>query len=122
MKNVLALIIASILTVGVSAQSKFEVTSNVCDFGSVEQAKSGTCTVTFTNIGEAKANMGAVRSASENISTNWESKILEPGESDSFQVTVFTHAEPKGEFNKSITLIFDRAKDPLTIWVQGKIE
>ena len=122
MKKVLALIQALLLFIGVSTQSKFEISSNVCDFGSVEQGKSGTCTVTFTNSGESKANMGAIRATSENISTDWESKILNPGESDSFQVTVFTSDEPKGEFKKAMTLIFDRAQDPLTVWVQGKIE
>ena len=122
MKKVLALIPALLLVLGVSAQSKFEVSSNVCDFGTVEKGKSGTCIVTFTNSGEAKANMGAIRATSDNIANNWESKILNPGESDSFQVTVFTADEPKGEFKKSMTLIFDRAQDPLTVWVKGTIK
>lgn len=107
---------------GVSAQSKFEVSSTVCDFGTVEKGKSGTCVVTFTNVGESKANMGAIRATSENIATDWETKVLEPGESDSFQVTVFTNDEAVGNFKKSMTLIFDRAQDPLTVWVKGKIE
>jgi hypothetical protein len=122
MKKIIALIPALLLVIGVSAQGKFEVSSNTCNFGTVKKGKSGTCTVTFTNIGEAKANMGAIRPASENISTDWETKVLDPGKSDSFQLTVFTDGEPVGPFKKSMTLIFDRAGDPLTVWVKGTIE
>ena len=100
----------------------FEVENAVCDLGTVQAGSDATCTITFKNTGENKANMGAIRPASDRIKHNWTSKILQPGESDSFNIMVDTEGLESGEFKKSILLIFDRSKDPITVWVKGTIE
>ena len=105
-----------------NAQGVFEVESNVCDFGTVVAGTTGSCTVMFKNVGENRANMGAIRPSSDRIGHDWASKILEPGESDSFRFTVNTENLPSGEFKKSVLLIYDRTTDPITVWVRGDIE
>ena len=109
-------------TTSVKAQGVFEATNAVCDLGTVKAGEPATCEISFTNVGENKANMGAIRPASERIKHNWTSKILEPGESDSFTITVDTEGLETGEFKKSVLLIFDRTKDPITVWVKGNID
>lgn len=105
----------------VNAQGVFEVSNAVCEIGTVKAGDIATCEITFKNTGAAKANMGAIRPSSDRISHDWSSKILSPGESDSFKIMVNTDGL-SGEFKKSVLLIFDRAKDPITVWVKGNIE
>ena len=125
MKGMIKIFVAVItllaFNVNMNAQGVFEVSSAVCELGTVKAGDVATCEITFKNIGPAKANMGAIRPASDRISHDWSSKILLPGESDSFNITVTTDGL-SGEFKKSVLLIFDRAKDPITVWVKGNIE
>ena len=116
-----ALAVTLMLGVTANAQGVFEVENAVCDLGTITAGTEATCEITFKNAGEKSANMGAIRPASERIKHNWASKILEPGESDSFTITVNTDGL-SGEFKKSVLLIFDRAKDPITVWVKGNVE
>lgn len=120
-KSIVAVIALVAFSVNVNAQGVFEVSNAVCDLGTVKAGDNATCEITFKNVGPAKANMGAIRPASDRISHDWSSKILTPGESDSFEITVNTDGL-SGEFKKSVLLIFDRAKDPITVWVKGNIE
>ncbi|MFT5278742.1 MAG: hypothetical protein ACI9P8_000372 [Bacteroidia bacterium] len=121
MKSVLALTALVAFSMNVNAQGVFEVSNTVCDLGTVQAGDDATCEITFKNTGTSKANMGAISPASDRITHDWSSKILAPGESDSFKIVVDTDGL-SGEFKKSVLLIFDRAKDPITVWVKGNIE
>ena len=120
-KTSLTAMLCLIAYVGANAQGVFEVGNKVCDFGKVKSGETATCVITFTNVGKAKANMGAIRPSGEMMTTDWKSKVLAPGESDSFKVSIDTDGL-SGDFKKSVLLIFDRTQDPHTVWITGKIE
>jgi hypothetical protein len=120
-KSLTVIIALVVLFVNANAQGVFEVSNSLCDLGTVKNGDIATCEITFTNSGTVKANMGAIRPATDRIKHDWSSKILEPGESDSFNIMVDTDGL-SGEFKKSVLLIFDRAKDPITVWVKGNVE
>jgi hypothetical protein len=120
-KGVIAVFALAAFNANVNAQGVFEVSNALCDLGTVKAGDEATCEITFKNTGTVRANMGAIRPATDRIKHDWSSKILEPGESDSFNIMVDTDGL-SGEFKKSVLLIFDRANDPITVWVKGNVE
>ena len=123
MKNVIVLLVVSLLTFGVQAQekvAKIEFTEDTIDYGEIEKGSDGVRVFEFTNTGDAPLIITKVSSSCGcTIPKKPEDPIL-PGATGEIQVKYDT--KRVGPIRKAITVLSNADTPTIILKIKGEVK
>jgi hypothetical protein len=94
-------------------------TSNVYDYGTIEQGGNGDCEFVFTNKGNSPLLLTNVRASCGCTTPNWTREPIQPGKEGVIKVKYDTNRI--GAFNKTITVNSNAVNSTLMLSVKGTV-
>ncbi|MUU77978.1 DUF1573 domain-containing protein [Winogradskyella endarachnes] len=122
MKNLLAVLFVSVLSISAFAQdkkAKIEFKTDVIDYGTIEKGADGKRTFEFTNTGDAPLVITNAKSTCGCTVPNWPKEAILPGESGTIVVKYNTNRLNK--IAKTITVYSNAERPTVALRIKGMV-